>query len=118
METGLSRYLVALLVFLGIPRIAAMECPDPMEPTIESLHHCVMHAADMEHIDNDGIARSLEAKLETAQAAQDRRQTEVSVRLLLAFIREVNAQAGNHVEAEHAQHMIHHAQLVIEALES
>ena len=118
MKTFLPRSVLALFLFCGVRLIADTVCPDPMEPTIESLHHCVRHAAEMQHIDNDGIARSLEAKLEAAQAAQDRGQTEVSVRLLRAFIREADAQAGNHVEAEHADHMIQHALLVIEALQS
>ncbi len=84
--------------------------------TIQSLHHCVQHAYDMGHIDNAGVAHSLLAKLDAAQAALDRSQPLVAVNKLQAFINEVNAQSGRHIAAEHAAHMVMHAQHVIAAL--
>jgi hypothetical protein len=36
--------------------------------------------------------------------------------LLEAFVREVRAQAGKHILQEHAQHLLLHAQMVIQAL--
>jgi len=36
--------------------------------------------------------------------------------ILQAFVQEVEAQAGKLIEADHAVHMVHHAEMVIEAL--
>ena len=87
------------------------------QATIQALHHCVMHAYEMGHIDNVGVTQSLLAKLDAAQAAVDRGQPAVAVNLLQAFVQEVRAQAGQHIQAEHAAHMIMHAQQVIAALQ-
>ena len=86
------------------------------EHTIQSLRHCVAHAAEMGHIDNQGVANSLLAKLNGAQAALGRGQIHVAVAKLEAFIHEVKAQVGKHIDAVHADHMITHAQEVIHAL--
>ena len=92
-----------------------MTC-DHTGTTIASLHHCVGHAYDMGHITNKGVANSLLAKLDAAQAALDRGQPGVAVNLLHAFINEVNAQAGKHIVADHAGHLVEHARNVITAL--
>ena len=84
--------------------------------TIEALHHCVMHATEMGHITNRGVANSLLKKLDVAQAAQDRGQTGVAVNKLNAFVNEVNAQSGRHIDAEHAGHLVMHAENVIAAV--
>ncbi len=86
-------------------------------PTISSLRICVQHAADQGFIDNQGVTNSLLAKLDAAQAAQDRGQTEVTINQLDAFIHEVQAQAGKHIDPMHAQHLVMHAQMVIHALQ-
>ena len=113
--------LIALaLLVLGLiapvpARAQAMdECPQ--EATIQSLRTCVQHAAEHGHISNQGVTYSLLAKLDAAQAAQDRGQTEVAVKVLEAFVREVRAQAGEHILQEHAEHLLMHAQAVIQAL--
>lgn len=112
--------ILALVVFLapvGVVRGAdAASMPDCTGATIAALSTCVTHAAEMGVITNQGIATSLQAKLASAQAALDRGQTTTAVRLLHAFIHEVQGQSGKHIEAEHATHMIEHAQMVIEAL--
>ena len=84
--------------------------------TIASLEHCVYHATEMGHITNQGVAKSLLAKLAAAQAASDRSQPDVAVRNLQAFVNGVNAQAGKHIDAEHADHLVMHAASVIAAL--
>jgi len=111
------------LVFLGgllaLPLSAeAMDCPHPMDATISALHDCVQHAADMGHITSAGITRSLLSKLDAAQAAVDRNQPAVAVNILNAFIHEANAQSGRHIDPAHAEHMVMHAGMVIEALSS
>ncbi len=109
--------IVGALLLLAAPAFAAdtMTC-DNMDATIASLHHCVMHAYDMGHIDNQGVANSLMARLDAAQAALDRGQTGTAINLLNAFINEVNAQSGQHIVADHAAHMVMHAQMVVMAL--
>lgn len=84
--------------------------------TITALRTCVQHALDHGHIDSRGIARSLFAKLDAAQTALDRGQTSVAVRKLEAFVRQVDAQTGKHIGAEHAAHLRMHAEAVIAAL--
>ncbi len=64
------------------------------------------------------MTNSLLAKLDAAQAAEDRGQTGTAINLLGAFIHEVQAQAGKHIEATHAEHMVMHAQMVIQALKN
>jgi hypothetical protein len=86
------------------------------EATIESLHHCVQHALTEGHIDNAGVAQSLLAKLDSAQAALDRGKTEAAIKKLQAFMQEVAAQSGKHIVAEHAGHLLEHAQHVLDAL--
>ena len=51
-----------------------------MTPTIQALRDCVQHAVDQGLIDNAGVATSLFAKLDAAQAAQDRGQPTVAER--------------------------------------
>ena len=87
-----------------------------LTPTIAALTSCVEHAASQGLITSQGVTNSLLVKLNSAQAAQDRGQTSVAINDLQAFINEVQAQAGKHIDAMHAQHMVLHAQLVIKAL--
>lgn len=111
--------LVAVILALAVGPTAFAQSEHMCEdhaPTIESLHHCVMHAAAMDHITNPGIAQSLLQKLDAALAARDRGATTAAVNLLQAFIREVQAQSGKHIDADHAAHMIMHANEVIAAL--
>jgi hypothetical protein len=114
---SVSLGLLALATMIAAPAPSnAMDCPHPMEATVASLRDCVQHAADMGKIDNAGVAHSLLAKIDGAQAAVDRGQPAVAVNELQAFIHEVQAQAGQHVDAEHADHMVMHAQMVVDAL--
>jgi hypothetical protein len=118
-----SLMLLVALAALGLALVgpattqvrAAEQCPHP-EATIDALAMCVQHAASEGHIDSQGVAISLLAKLDAAQTAVDRGETSVAINLLRAFINEVRAQSGNHIHAEHAQHMIMHANQVIRAL--
>ena len=87
-----------------------------VEHTIQSLRDCVAHATEMEHIYNQGVANSLLAKLDGAQAASNQGHSRVALAKLEAFIHEVEAQAGKHIDAMHAEHMMMHAQEVIHAL--
>jgi len=114
--------LFALVAFIGFnlltPGTARAQTTDDcaLTPTIASLTTCVEHAASQGLITSQGVANSLLAKLDAAQAAFDRGQTSVAINDLQAFIYEVQAQAGKHIDSMHAQHMVMHAQLVIQAL--
>jgi hypothetical protein len=71
-------FLLALVIVSLVgarPALAdmGMQCTNDMS-TVESLQMCVQHAYEQGHIDNRGVARSLFAKLDTAQAAVDRGQ--------------------------------------------
>lgn len=111
--------LALLTAALAAPAFASEEhmCAHDMN-TVESLHHCVHHALEMGHITNADIANALQAKLDGAQAALDRGQPDVAINLLNAFVNQVQAQAGVHIDPMHAEHMIMHAQMVIMALAS
>jgi len=109
--------LVAAAVLLGNKPAQAQEvCPGTMPPTIAGLADCVNHAISIGHIDNAGIGNSLLSKLDAAQSAQDRSRPSVAISLLESFIHEVEAQAGLHINEEHANHMVEHAGEVIAAL--
>ena len=116
--------LFALVAFVGFSLLApgavrAQTADDCVHaPTIDSLETCVEHAAQQGFIDNQGVTNSLLAKLDAAQAALDRGQTSVAINNLEAFIHEVQALAGKHIEQMHAQHMVMHAQMVIQALKN
>ena len=115
--------VIAMLSLLAAPALAAgeMTCEhsgatmDPLH-AIASLHHCVMHAYDTGHVTNAGVAHSLMAKLDAAQAAFDRGHTDVAINLLNAFVNEVKAQSGKFIVADHAGHLVMHAQMVIMVL--
>lgn len=102
----------------SMPGIAqAADCS--MEPTVQSLQACVQHGADMGAIDNGGIATSLLAQLHSAELVLARDNPHArwtTINVLGAFIGEVEAQAGKHIDAEHAKHIVMHAQMVIDAL--
>lgn len=118
-KAALILLLMALTVIAVSPVRAQdgeMTCPGHGGTTIASLRECVTHAGHEGHITNHGIARSLLAKLDAAQRAVDRGQDETAVNVLNSFINEVQAQAGKHIHAEHAMHLIEHARRVIAAL--
>jgi hypothetical protein len=120
----LSVALFALGAFIGFSLLttgmARAQTTDecPLTPTIASLTACVEHAAAEGLINNQGVANSLLAKLQAAQAAQNSGQMKTATNLLGAFINEVQAQAGKHIDQTHAQHMVAHAQAVIQALQN
>src|SRR6478752_782059 len=96
--------LILSLLTGGVARAQAMDACQH-EATVQSLQACVQHARSQGFIDNGGVARSLLAKLDAAQAALARGQRPLAVNALEAFIHEVDAQAGKHILAEHAAHL-------------
>lgn len=115
------RYLYSLLLLLALAAATASRAQAHMQhdchdSTIEALSHCVEHAIRGGHITSVGVATSLISKLDAAQRAELRGQRAVAARIVGAFIYEVQAQAGIHIEEGHAEHMIGHAQEVIAQL--
>lgn len=109
--------VVALSLLAVSPALAQedMDCAHEVA-TIASLRQCVVHAWEMRHIDNDGIARSLLSKLDAAQANLDRGKIDNAIDILEDFVEQVQAQSGKHIDPMHAEHLIHHAHMVIAAL--
>ena len=107
--------VVASLLAVGPARAHMIE-PCPHDATIAALHTCVQHAEHHGFITNAGVARSLHATLDAAAAVQTRGQPAEAVNVLRAFVRQLAAQSGTHIDAEHAAHLRTHAELVIAAL--
>lgn len=84
--------------------------------TVEALRDCVEHAIDQGHIGDAEVAQGLLDKLDAAQEAVERGQDHVAVNILMAFIHEVEAQAGKGILEPHASHLVEHTQIVIGAL--
>jgi hypothetical protein len=123
MNTNTVKAILAVLALLSLSLASSSraQMPDDMMcqgdmTTIASLRQCVEHAYAMGDITNGGVAGSLLAKLAAAQAAADRQQNAVAVHLLGAFVSEVLAQAGVHIDPMHAEHMVMHAAMVIQTL--
>ena len=108
----LIRSFVCLLVLLALvvaaPARAQAMGHDPHPSTLAGLRLMVEHAHHHGHITNDGVAQSLLAKVNAAQAAVNRSQPAVAAAILQAFIREVEAQAGRHIVSDHADHLVMH----------
>jgi len=115
------RYFFLALVWLAlslsfVSRAHASDGMDCDHSTVESLYHCVHHTAEMGHISSVGVANSLLVKVAAADDALARQRTNAAVRILVAFINEVEAQAGIQIDAMHAEHMIMHAEMIISEL--
>jgi hypothetical protein len=113
-----ARYLSLVLVWavLALALVSRAHASDEHDcdaVTVISLHHCVQHAIEMGHISNAGVANSLLRKIDAALAAEDWGNIRVVVRILEAFIKEVEAQAGIHIDSTHAAHMVTHATSII-----
>jgi hypothetical protein len=118
MKRGLLVFMVIALSLLAVSPVLAHEdmgCAHDAT-TIASLRECVVHAREMGHIDSDGLTRSLLNKLDQAQARLDRGQVDKAIDKLEDFVEKVEKQSGKHIDPMHAEHLIHHAHMVIMAL--
>ncbi len=110
----------AIAIMLGVATVGPTAAQEmsmcPHEATLQSLQACVQHAREQGHIDNQGVTRSLLAKLDAAAAAVERDQPAAAVDILEAFVSQLEAQDGKHIVAPHAGHLQMHAQMVIDAL--
>jgi hypothetical protein len=85
--------------------------------TIRSTRADAQRMRQLGWIGSNGILNSLLAKLDAAQRALDRGQTQTAINQLHAFIHEVEAQAGKQITAEGAAHLVHDAEWIIAGLQ-
>ena len=109
--------LMAVSLMVAAPALAhdGDECAHNVA-TVAALRDCVEHAIHHGHITDAEVAQGLLDKLDAAQAAVDRGRNDVAVNVLMAFVNEVEAQAGKSILEPHASHLIEHAEIVIAAL--
>ena len=110
--TGDTTLVGAFPVGSGFSSIAFV--PDPV--TFESTAEDIADGLAAELIANFGIANSLLAKLEAAAAAAERGQPATAIRILKAFAREVEAQAGKRLSPEIADVLLNDAAALIDSL--
>ena len=84
--------------------------------TIDGLIAAKEHYFASGGIDNQGVANSLDQKLEAAKAALDRNQRATAVNTLEAFVHELEAQSGKHVSVRCACLLTVYAERLIELL--
>jgi hypothetical protein len=85
--------------------------------TIDSLEMCVKHAEEQGHINSQDVAHTLLTKLDRAEDALEDGHTGTAIRWLKAFIHDVKIQSGKHIESMHAEHLMMHAEMVIQAIQ-
>jgi hypothetical protein len=118
MTRGLLVFIVVTLSLLAVSPVLAQEDMSCAldAATIASLRECVVHAREMGHIDSDQIAQNLLKKLDKAQASLDSGKLNSALDKLEEFVETVQEQSGQHIDPMHAEHLIHHAHMVIAAL--
>ncbi len=84
--------------------------------TIQSLRTCVVHCYDMGYITSSGVEAALLKLLDTAQASLDKGNTTAAIKSLNAFVLLVQKQPGTVIDSAHANCLVMHAQMVIQAL--
>jgi hypothetical protein len=109
--------LVVLSLSLAAPALAQeqMQCDSPLN-TIQSLRDCVQHCYEIGYITNRGVHKTLLSEVNAAQIALDQGQLAAAIANLQTFIQTVSAQTGITIDQAHADHMIMHPQMVIQAL--
>jgi hypothetical protein len=106
----ICQVVVALLFVCSASVAAVHECT--MEEPLASLDECITHHYEDEELLTEGIYVSLVAKAVVAQLAAAEGDDARAIRLLEAFVREVNALSGRLVIGS-AVHLAHHAEMAI-----
>ncbi len=120
MTTNTSRYLIVPMMVLSLtvllaPANAQMTCPTT-DDMLSHLPTCTTHHYHSGDINNKGVYQSLLAKANNAVALNDQGNSEAAVNLLNALINELEAQRGNHVDANAADMLIMHAEMAIDEI--
>ena len=88
----------------------------PIPTTIDELKTEIEELYSEDEIDNQGIVKSLLAKLNVAQKLVDKGKADQAKNVLSAFLREVQAQSGKHITPEAAEMLIESAEYIISQL--
>jgi len=108
--------LVLALLFAFSASVAAVhECT--MEEPLASLDECITHHYEDGELATEGIYVSLLAKAVVAQRAAAEGDDATAIRVLEAFVRQVNALSGQLVTGS-AVHLAHHAEMAIAEIEA
>ena len=110
---------IALTVLLAATPVqaASMTQCQPVA-TLSSLKACVHHAAQVGGITSAHVTHTLLEQVKSAQEAVEDHHSGAAIERLEQFMHEVRVQTGVSIQPDHAAHLIMHAQLVINALES
>jgi len=81
--------------------------------TVASMQSSLNRLYKEGQIDNAGIYKGLSQKLNAAQMLLNKGQKAAAINILEAFIKEVTAQSGNHIDEDAADMLIADAQWVI-----
>ena len=100
-EGVITKYRVLYSVTAGVPATGVVHVVSASD-----ILGAVRISRQLGLIDNQGVANSLVQKLEAANAAMGRGQTQVAMNLLRAFINEVSAQSGKHITIDAANMLI------------
>jgi hypothetical protein len=97
--------------------IGALAAAQALENTLEGLGNFIPQLEQSGEILHQGIARSLQAKVDAAQEKLTQGHFENVRRLLSAFIHEVRAQSGKKIMVESANHLVEYASYLRNILE-
>lgn len=121
---GVTGALIALVALIGFnlltPGVALAQANHDCVQisTIDALEACVKHAASQGIITDRGVTRSLLAKLDAAEKDLKQGDTTNAIDQLKAFIDEVQAESGKHIDAAHVQQMVMRVQMMIPSLQN
>jgi len=90
--------------------------PFPISTTIDELKTAVGELGSEGTIDNQGIVRSLIAKLDTAQKLIDKEKIDEAIMVLEDFVTQVQELSGIHITAEAADILIQSAEYIMSHL--
>jgi hypothetical protein len=86
------------------------------EVTIEDLIAYINEAYKTGSVNNKGIANSLISKLETARAQLDKGKSKQAINALEAFLNELEAQRGKHVNIDAYEYLRENVMSIIEQI--
>ncbi|MEM5872198.1 MAG: hypothetical protein QW051_04985 [Candidatus Aenigmatarchaeota archaeon] len=86
------------------------------KPTISELIELKHQLYELGSIDNYGIVKSLDAKLNAAKLALEHSENDTAKKILKAFINEVLAQSGKHINSEAASKLVTYGEAILTSL--
>ena len=111
----ICQLVLALLLAFSASVAAVHECT--MEEPLASLDECITHHYEDGELATEGIYVSLLAKAVVTQRAAAEGDDATAIRVLEAFVRQVNALSGQLVTGS-AVHLAHHAAMAVAEIEA